>query len=410
VLVCAVWPSATSSRTLGGDSGRDSITGTSRADVLRGRSGSDRLLGRGGADRLYGDRGKDRVYGGNGADVLRGGPHGDRLVGNSGADVLRGGSGDDTIRARGGGRDRIYCGPGRDRATLDSGDVIADATDARPEGRCEIVRRPAAADAHLIAVGDIAQCPSGNAAITAALVDTLPGTIAALGDTVYQSGTLQEYANCFEPLWGRHKARMRPAAGNHEYDTPGASGFYSYFGAAAGEPGKGYYSYDLGAWHVVALNSNCGDVGGCHAGSAQEQWLRADLVSNPAKCTVAYLHHAAFSSGNEHGGSPAIRPLVRALQDHGAELLMSGHEHDYERFAPQTVEGAASPTGVRQFVVGTGGAALRQFKSVPEPNSEVRIAGVYGVLSLRLREDEYQWRFVPQPGSSATDSGESACH
>ena len=189
----------------------------------------------------------------------------DRLVGDGGADVLRGGTGADTIRARDGRRDRISCGPGRDRATLDSRDLILDATSARPQGRCEVVHRPAPPDAFLVAVGDIAQCP-GNAGITATLVDGLPGTIAALGDTVYEDGTPEEYANCYEPTWGRHKARTRPAVGNHEYGTPGASGYFSYFGAAAGEPGKGYYSYTLGAWHVVALNSNCGEVGGCQAG------------------------------------------------------------------------------------------------------------------------------------------------
>ena len=221
----------------------------------------------------------------------------------------------------------------------------------------------------LVAVGDIAQCP-GNAAITAALVDGLPGTIAALGDTVYENGTPEEYATCYEPTWGRHKARTRPAVGNHEYRTPGASGYFSYFGAAAGEPGKGYYSYTLGAWHVVALNTNCAEIGGCEPGSAQERWLRADLAAHPARCTVAYMHHPAFSSGNTHGGSPSVRPLLRALQDEGVELILSGHDHDYERFAPQTVEGAANPAGVRQFVVGTGGASLREF--APQPAAQQR--------------------------------------
>ena len=409
VLACAVFPAHAPALTMRGDGGRDALSGTSRADTLRGLGGNDRLRGRGGRDRLFGGRGRDRLSGGTGNDVLRGGLHGDRLVGDRGADLLRGGDGNDKIRARDGRRDRVSCGRGRDRATLDSLDVILDASDIRPDGRCEVVKRPPVADAFLVAVGDIAQCP-GNAAITAALVDTLPGTIAALGDTVYQSGTPAEFASCYEPTWGRHKARTRPAVGNHEYRTPGASGYFSYFGAAAGDPSTGYYSYDLGAWHVVALNSNCGEVGGCQAGSPQEQWLRADLTAHPARCTVAYLHHPAFSSGNTHGGSPGIRPLVRALLDHDAELLLSGHEHDYERFALQTAEGVASPEGVRQFVVGTGGASLRQFGPVPEPNSEARIAGVYGVLSLRLRAASYHWRFVAQPGSTASDAGAAACH
>ena len=385
------------------------MSGTARADVLRGLGGNDRLRGRGGRDRLFGGRGSDRLSGGEGRDVLRGGPHGDLLVGGGAADLLRGGTGADTIRARDGQRDRISCGPGRDKATLDARDVILDATGAKPQGRCEVVHRPAPADASLVAVGDIAECP-GNAAITAGLVDGLPGTIAALGDTVYPDGTPADYASCYEPTWGRHKARTRPAVGNHEYRTPGASGYFGYFGAAAGEPGKGYYSYSLGAWHVVALNSNCEEIGGCGAGSAQEQWLRADLSAHPTRCAVAYLHHPAFSSGNTHGGSPSVLPLLRALQDHDVELILSGHEHDYERFAPQTAEGIANAAGVRQFVVGTGGANLRQFAPQPEANSEARIAGVYGVLSLTLRAAAYDWRFVAQPGSAATDAGTAACH
>jgi hypothetical protein len=411
VLACAAWPCAAPALQVRGDAGRDNLTGTARSDVMRGLGGSDRLSGRGGRDRLFGGRGRDRLYGGSGADALSGGPNGDRLTGGSGADQLRGGTGPDTIRARDGRRDRISCGSGRDRATLDVGDVIIDATATRPQGRCEVVRpRRVLPDASLVAVGDIARCPSGNAAITAALVDQLPGTIAALGDTAYDEGTPAEYANCYEPLWGRHKARTRPAVGNHEYGTPGASGYFAYFGAAAGEPGKGWYSYTLGAWRVISLNSNCAEVGGCHAGSAQERWLRADLTANPAECTVAYLHHPAFSSGNLHGGSPSVKPLLRALHDHDAELFLAGHDHDYERFAPQTTDGVASATGVRQFVVGTGGATLRPFAPQPAPNSEARIAGVYGVLSLKLRPAAYDWRFVAQPGSSASDSGTAGCH
>ncbi len=408
VLACGTWPAAAHALSARGDGGRDAISGTARADVLRGLGGNDRLAGRGGRDRLYGGRGRDRLYGGNDRDVLRGGPDDDRLAGGHGEDVLRGGTGDDTLRARDGRRDLISCGPGSDRATLDSRDVIVGATNARPNGRCEVVHRPQQ-DASLIAVGDIARCP-GSAAVTAALVDSLPGTIAALGDTVYEKGTPAEFASCYAPTWGRHKSRTRPAVGNHEYGTPGASGYFSYFGPSAGEPGKGYYSYAAGSWHVVALNSNCAEVGGCQAGSAQERWLRTDLDAHPTRCTVAYMHHPAFSSGNLHGGSPSVLPLVRALQDESVELLLSGHDHDYERFAPQTAEGVSNRAGVRQFVVGTGGASLRQFAPKPEPNSEVRIAGVYGVLSLKLRAAAYDWQFVPQPGSTASDTGAAACH
>ena len=407
VLACAAWPGAAAALNARGDSGRDAISGTTRTDTLRGLGGNDRLLGRGGRDRLFGGSGRDSLYGGNDRDVLRGGPDADRLVGGRGDDLLRGGIGNDRIRARDGRSDRVDCGPGRDRATLDADDEILGATNAKPDGDCETVLRPQQ-DTPLVAVGDIARCP-GSAAVTAALVDNLPGTIAVLGDTVYERGTPAEFAGCYEPAWGRHKARTRPAVGNHEYGTPGASGYFSYFGAAAGEPGKGYYSYTLGAWHVVALNSNCTEVG-CAAGSEQERWLRADLAAHPSRCTVAYMHHPAFSSGNTHGGSPAVRPLLRALQDERAELLLSGHDHDYERFAPQTVEGAANPDGVRQFVIGTGGAGLRKFAPDPKPNSEARIEGVYGVLSLTLRAAAYDWQFVGQPGSTAGDSGTGACH
>jgi acid phosphatase type 7 len=242
------------------------------------------------------------------------------------------------------------------------------------------------------------------------LVDGLPGTVAVLGDAAYQKGTPDEFARCYEPTWGRHRARTRPAVGNHEYGTPGAAGYFAYFGAAAGEAGKGWYSYDLGAWHVVALNSNCTHVGGCQAGSEQERWLRADLAANAAECTLAYMHHPRFSSATVHGGSSAVDPLWRALEADGAELVLAGHDHTYERFAPQTAAGALNvERGVRQCVVGTGGRPLYSF-GTPEPHSEVRDSTTWGVLHLQLRERSYDWRFVGRPGSSFADSGTSSCH
>jgi hypothetical protein len=198
--------------------------------------------------------------------------------------------------------------------------------------------------------------------------------------------------------------------GNHEYRTPGAAGYFGYFGAAAGEPGKGWYSYDVGAWHVVVLNTNCGEVGGCGPGSAQNAWLRADLTARGARCTLAYGHHPRFSSGNEHGGSPSVVPLFNALREHGVDVYLAGHDHDYERFAPQSEAGAADPAGVRQFVVGTGGAGLRRFADQPQPHSEVRIAQAYGVLHLRLSPTSYGWNFVSQPGNPARDTGSQSCH
>jgi len=369
------------------------------AATLRGDGGRDVLRGTAKGDRLFGHAGNDRLYGGRGHDLL---------VGGAGRDVARGGRGNDRIRMRDGERDRVTCGRGRDRAVLDSADKILDARPTKPNGSCERVARPSQPDAFLVAAGDIADCKPG-AQITAGLLDGLTGTVAVLGDSVYEHGTPDEFARCYDPTWGRHKARTRPAVGNHEYGTPGAAGYWAYFGAAAGEAGKGWYSYDLGAWHVVALNSNCTHVGGCEAGSEQERWLRADLAASEAECTLAYMHHPRFSSGNRHGGSPAVEPLWRALEEDRAELVLAGHDHDYERFAPQTTSGALDvERGVRQFVVGTGGAPLRSF-GPPEPNSEARDNTAYGVLHLRLRDGRYDWRFVAQPGSSFADSGTRSC-
>jgi RTX calcium-binding nonapeptide repeat (4 copies)/Calcineurin-like phosphoesterase len=396
VLIAA----AVDAATFRGDGGRD---------VLRGTPGPDLLLGRSGADHLSGRAGNDRLLGGRGRDVLRGGAGRDVLIGGPGRDIARGGLGNDRILLSDGVRDRVSCGRGRDRAVLDSLDRIVDARPTAPNGSCEQVTRPPKPDAFLVAAGDIADCKAG-AEITAKLIDALPGTVAPLGDTAYDSGTPDQFARCYEPTWGRHKSRSRPAVGNHEYGTAGAAGYFDYFGAAAGERGRGWYSYDLGAWHLVALNSNCTEVGGCGAGSEQERWLRADLAASAARCTLAYMHHPRFSSGNAHGGSPTVEPLWRALAGDGAELVLAGHDHDYERFAPQTADGALDvKRGVRQFVVGTGGRSLRSFGTV-SPNSEVRINTAFGVLHLRLEDGGYQWRFVAQPGSTATDAGTGACH
>ena len=395
-ICCAALAPASHGALVRGDSGRD---------VLRGGAGADRIFGRSGNDTLIGGRGRDRLFGGRGRD---------RIVGGRGRDVAYGGRGNDTIRLRDRARDRVSCGRGRDTAVLDASDRILDATAARPNGRCEAVLRPAAAaprrpDAFLAAAGDIADCGPG-AEITAGLLDALPGTVAVLGDAAYDDGTPGEFARCYAPTWGRHKSRTRPSVGNHEYGTAGAAGYFDYFGAAAGERGKGWYSYDLGAWHLVALNSNCAEAGGCHAGSEQERWLRADLAADDARCTLAYMHHPHFSSGNAHGGSPAVRPLWQALEADGAELVLAGHDHDYERFAPQTTAGVLDhQRGVRQFVVGTGGRGLRSFGGA-QPNSEVRDNTAFGVLHLRLRDGGYDWRFVAQPGKSFTDSGTASCH
>ena len=234
--------------------------------------------------------------------------------------------------------------------------------------------------------------------------------MATLGDTVYQAGTAEEFAACYDPTWGRHKARTRPVVGDHEYGTRGAAGYFGYFGAAAGKPGKGYYAYDLGAWRVVALNSNCDEVGGCGPGSPQGRWLRAELAAHPATCTLALVHHPLFSSGTKHGGIEAVRPLWRALYEAGAEVVLSGNEHNYERFAPQDPDGNPDPAyGIRQFVVGTGGIGFYELGR-PLETSQARNDDTRGVLKLTLRHRGYDWRFVPVAGRDFTDAGSDTCH
>ena len=258
----------------------------------------------------------------------------------------------------------------------------------------------------LVGAGDIAGCATSyRDEATAALLDEIEGTVFTVGDNVYPYGSASDYHDCFDPSWGRHRARIRPAAGNAEYLTSEASGYFGYFGANAGSPGEGYYSYDLGAWHIVVLNSNIAMT----RGSRQEQWLRDDLAASGDACTLAYWHHARFSSGSDHGSSTASRPLWEALYDAGAEVVLSGHDHGYERFGLQTPDGAADPQrGIRQFVVGTGGGSLKGF-GTPAANSEVRSSSAHGVLKLTLRPDGYDWEFVPVAGRTFTDRGTGHC-
>ena len=240
---------------------------------------------------------------------------------------------------------------------------------------------------------------------TAKLLDQIPGTVFTLGDNAYDLGTRSEFANCYDPTWGRHKARTHPAPGNHDYATARAAGYFGYFGASAGDPAKGYYAYNLGAWHIVVLNSEIA-VG---AGSAQEKWLRADLAAHTARCTLAYWHRPRFSSG-PHGSDPTFQPFWQALYDAHADVVLSGHDHDYERFAPQAPDGSADPVnGLREFVVGTGGASRYPFL-LPQPNSEVREAATWGVLKLILHPSSYDWEFIPVAGESFTDAGSADCH
>ena len=261
----------------------------------------------------------------------------------------------------------------------------------------------------LLAAGDIAGCNSPGDEATAAILDTVPGTIATLGDNAYPDGTREDFANCFEPSWGRHKARIKPSPGNHEYRTPGAAGYYGYFGAAAGDPTKGYYSYDLGSWHIVALNSECWAVGGCGPGSPQDAWLRADLAASAADCTLAYFHHARFSSGRT-AQLDMTEPFWKALYEHGADVILAGHDHIYERHAPQTPAGDRyAAYGIRQFIVGTGGHSHRPIPALL-PTSEAADGDTFGILALGLRPRGYSWEFLPEAGKTFTDAGSGTCH
>lgn len=263
----------------------------------------------------------------------------------------------------------------------------------------------------LVGAGDITGCDGDGDEATAALLASIPGTVATFGDNVYPTGTLEQFRTCYDPTWGRHLARTRPALGNHEYDTRDAAGYFRYFGSRVGEPGRGWYSYDLGPfWHVIVLNSNCAAVGGCGSGSPQERWLREDLAAHADRHVVAYWHHARFSSGR-HGSSNATAALWRALYEHGAELVLTGHDHSYERFAPLDATGAVDRIrGIRQFVVGTGGRSHYRFPGPPLPGTEARNDDTFGVLVLRLHASGYEWEFVPAADGTFTDRGWGPVH
>ncbi len=263
----------------------------------------------------------------------------------------------------------------------------------------------------VVAAGDIAACTSDGDETTAKLLKGIEGTVLTLGDNVYENGTAKEFAECYDPTWGQVKFRTNPVPGNHEYHTEGAEDYFDYFGEAAGEPGEGYYSYDLGEWHVVALNSNCEEIG-CEASSPQIRWLKADLAANEDKaCTLAYFHQPLFTSGLHRPGDPEVKPLWDALYAEGTDVVLNGHDHNYQRFEPQDPNGKADPVrGIRQFVVGTGGASLYPIES-PLENTAEYIDDTFGVLKLKLEEGRYEWRFVAvEDGSTSADSGSAKCH
>jgi hypothetical protein len=311
--------------------------------------------------------------------------------------------------------------------------LFGSATDAPPQGT----------PVTLLVAGDIAHCtvdedgdrvPQDAPEATAKLIEAIPAAaVQTLGDNAYDSGSADDYAYCYHPTWGAFKGRTRPAPGNHDYVTGGAKGYFDYFNGdgvqtgQAGDRSEGYYSYDLGAWHVVVLNSECDHVpGGCGEGSPQEQWLRDELAAHPG-CQIVATHHPRWSSDDEHGNhveplaAEKMQPFWQAAADAGVELYLAGHAHDYERFAPMDGNGNASPTGVREIVVGTGGADFytidpKDIHEHSEVHNDKLNYSTHGVLELTLYADRYEWRFLPvveedaTAGQSFTDDGEDTCH
>ncbi|HEY9704776.1 MAG TPA: metallophosphoesterase, partial [Allocoleopsis sp.] len=232
--------------------------------------------------------------------------------------------------------------------------------------------------------------------------------VLALGDLQYQDGTIDKFQKSYHPTWGRLKNITYPVPGNHEYYSKNAAGYYKYFGQRAGDPTKGYYSFNIGKWKVIALNSNCDNVGGCDINSPQVKWLKQELTKNKNQCTLAFWHHPRFSSGS-HGDNKNYDTFWQVLYKAGVEIILTGHDHTYERFAKINPEGVKDQKGLRQFVVGTGGASLYKFKK-NNPNTEARNSDTYGVLQLTLKPDGYDWQFVPENGKTFTDSGSDVCH
>jgi hypothetical protein len=251
----------------------------------------------------------------------------------------------------------------------------------------------------LLAVGDIADCGVQADEAVAELASRLPGTIALLGDAVYDDGSPPQFSECFDPAWGPMRSRIRPAVGNHEYHVDDAGGFFGYFGAAAGEAGKGWYAYDLGAWRVVVLNSNCDEEVDCGSGSEQLSWLEGELAAFEGDCLLAYWHHPRWSSGR-HGSQGFIEPFWAAVRAAGGDIVLNAHDHTYERI---------SRDGIRQFIVGTGGKSHYPFEKEPLPWTEVRDDATFGLLWLALGQGTYQWEFVGLGDTGFIDSGVGNC-
>ena len=265
-------------------------------------------------------------------------------------------------------------------------------------------------DPVITAAGDIADPrPSSETIATANLVLSIdPNVALTLGDNQYPSGSLTDFRESYDATWGRFLSNTAPALGNHEYkSSSSAAGYFDYFGSEA--PGA-YYSYDVGTWHLISLDSNCSRIGGCDPGSPEYDWLQRDLAADSAVCTLAYWHHPRWSSGEKHGGTDAVDPFWTLLYKAGADVVLNGHEHNYERFAPQDPNGEPdTANGIVEIVAGTGGHGLYPFGGV-EPNSVVRDDTTFGVLELTLHATSYDFRFEPIPGGAFTDSGSADCH
>ena len=264
----------------------------------------------------------------------------------------------------------------------------------------------------VVAAGDISQCapPRCSAERTARRVQRIgPDLVLALGDLQYPDGTLGQFRSQYARTWGAFRGRTRPVPGNHEYNTPGARGYFAYFGARARPRHGGYYSYNVRRWHFLAVNSSdeCDDVS-CGPESKQGRWLRRDLQRTDRRCRIAYWHHPPYSTGDD-GAIAATRPLWHILARRGTDIVLNGHSHAYERFGRRGADGTAARRGIRQFVVGTGGAGLDRFTHRPTALDRKRIAGRYGVLRLSLRRHSYKWRFVSARGEILDAGGPTRC-
>ncbi len=259
-----------------------------------------------------------------------------------------------------------------------------------------------------IGAGDVSFCDSDGDMLTGKILDRFPGTIFMIGDASNNVGRAEEYTNCFDPAWGRFKPRMKPVIGNHDYITDSGKAFFNYFDTLAGDPDKGYYSYDLGAWHIIGLNSQCGSSD-CAVGSLEETWLRKDLAAHQAQCILAYWHAPTFSSGND-ANEPRTQPFFKDLDEADVDVLLTGHQHHYERFIAQDVDANPEPEqGIREFIVGTGGAWTDPVRVPPLANSQVIFTDTFGVLKMQLFPGWYTWQFIPVPGKPRSDWGSDRC-